>query len=128
MGYTAQEWGVWRHESGDEISLFTDAQAHQKSLHAWRLKWRDGQFAQWLKSRRIDAGLAREAGVRLTCKEMERLRRLLAKLPEHARQVAVGGMHSSASRSPNGIPRACPDCRQSVAPTSYTCCGSVRLF
>eukprot|EP00969_Alexandrium_andersonii_P331801 14663849-Alexandrium_andersonii.AAC.1 len=76
---------------------------------AWRLK----KFTGWLKMRRRGSEVAREGGAQLKATQLDRLRKVLQRAPEDARQVAVGGMTTAAvTWCQQAPPQWCPDCGQ----------------
>jgi hypothetical protein len=85
-------------------------------LHAVRDAWRKRHFEQWLtRTTKGNAGVARGQGLQYNKAILDNVKAVVAKLSEHDRAVAVGGMTTEATTDE---PAAyCNDCRSAVVPS-----------
>lgn len=97
----------------DTSSPFAFADSY---AHGFRDFWRLSALQRWLRSSRRDAGIARNAGLRVTHQLLSQLRACAACVDGHARQIMCGGLSVEAHCSP--VTSSCSCCGLSVIPST----------
>ena len=119
-GWTTPRPGQWRTSNQDQVSLFATKEEQLFDFHKLRQSWRRTKICQWIRSDRIDAQVAQEAGLlgNITDELVSKLRQIAKGLDVHSLAVMTGGTRSEASIVwDTELDRTvCPDCSKAVVP------------
>ena len=119
------KWGAWRAtaltvtKGRVQFSLSTPGPAADKALHELRTDWRCSQFSAWKGADRIDSGVARRIGLRITPRLIQQLRAATRNCTGYELGILTGGFKSPAVDFSNAgnILQACPFCQLHQVPT-----------
>ena len=119
------KWGAWRTtalavtKGRVQFSLSTPGPAADKALHELRTDWRCSQLSDWKGADRIDSGIARRIGLRVTPRLIQQLRAAARNCTGYELGILTGDFKSPAVGFSNAgnIVHVCPFCQLHQVPT-----------